>query len=137
MNITNRFELAALLNRAAAAIETPGDLTPEELKHVAEDLCIEADKLDPVKESYTPGPWRADVWGAGDWTVSAPNAHYSVCHLKGCNNDEANARLISLAPELVDTIRALIFRFEHNGDESPEDKEAIDEAQALLARLEK
>jgi len=43
----NNFELAALLNRAAAAIETPGDLTAEELKHVVEDLCIEADNLDP------------------------------------------------------------------------------------------
>ncbi len=42
------FELAALLNRAAAAIETPGDLNAAEKRHVCEDLCAAADALDPV-----------------------------------------------------------------------------------------
>lgn len=38
-------ETVALLNRAAAALETPGDLTPEEVQHVAEDLGVAADQL--------------------------------------------------------------------------------------------
>lgn len=37
--------LVELLHRAAAAIETPADLTKAELNHVAEDLNIEAEAL--------------------------------------------------------------------------------------------
>ena len=38
-------DLAALLNRAAAAIETPADLTDEERGHVVEDLTVTAREL--------------------------------------------------------------------------------------------
>jgi len=38
-------DLIALLNRAAAALETPSDLTPEEKQHVIEDLVIAADSV--------------------------------------------------------------------------------------------
>jgi hypothetical protein len=39
-------DFASLLRRGAAAIETPDDLTPEELKHVAIDLCAAADNVE-------------------------------------------------------------------------------------------
>lgn len=35
--------MAAMLRRAAAALETPGDLTDEERKHIIEDLLDSAD----------------------------------------------------------------------------------------------
>ena len=54
---------------------------------------------------HTPGPWSADKW-APKWTVSAPEAHYSVCHLEDCNNAEANARLIAAAPELYELAKS-------------------------------
>jgi hypothetical protein len=43
-------DLIALLNRAAAALETPNDLTPEEVEHVIEDLVVEAKKLGDATE---------------------------------------------------------------------------------------
>lgn len=54
----------------------------------------------------TPGPWSADKWAPG-YTVSAPNSHYSVCHLEDCNNAEANAALIASAPDLAARISNL------------------------------
>ncbi len=55
----NRKNIAALLNRAAAAIETPQDLTHDELRHVVEDLTIMAAKLDGydtvLEHMYTDG----------------------------------------------------------------------------------
>lgn len=56
---------------------------------------------------HTPGPWTADEWATG-YTVSSDLEHYSVCHLEGCNNAEANARLIAAAPELLAALEAFI-----------------------------
>jgi hypothetical protein len=61
----------------------------------------------PDKTSHTPAPWQADKWATG-YTVSAPNSHYSVCHLADCNNAENNARLIAAAPELLAALENLI-----------------------------
>lgn len=38
----NTHDLSALLNRAAAALETPDDLTDDDRKALIEDLCIAA-----------------------------------------------------------------------------------------------
>jgi len=40
-----RRELVLLLNRAAAALETPNDLTEEEKAHVVEDLAVAAEEF--------------------------------------------------------------------------------------------
>jgi len=58
------------------------------------------------KMKHTPGPWKADNWATG-WTVSAPDSHYSVCHLEDCNNAEANAHLIAAAPDLLEACKNL------------------------------
>lgn len=55
---------------------------------------------------FTPGPWKASKWATG-WTVSATDYHYSVCHLEGCNNADANARLIAAAPDLLQALKML------------------------------
>lgn len=51
MNVSIK-ELINLLNRAAAAIETPKDLNPLELEELAEDLTVVADLLSesPITE---------------------------------------------------------------------------------------
>lgn len=64
-------------------------------------------QTDQPKGQHTPGPWSADEWAPG-FTVSAPDSHYSVCHLEDCNNAEANARLIAAAPELLAALEALL-----------------------------
>lgn len=62
--------------------------------------------------AHTPGPWSADKWATG-WTVSAPDSHYSVCHLEDCNNAEANVRLIASAPALLTAIKEAIGWMRH------------------------
>ena len=59
-----------------------------------------------TQTAHTPGPWSADKWASG-YTVSAPDAHYSVCRLEGCNNAAANAALIAAAPELLAALERL------------------------------
>lgn len=54
----------------------------------------------------TPRPWAADKWATG-WTVCAPDAHYSICHLEDCNNAEANAALIVEAVNQHDALVAV------------------------------
>jgi hypothetical protein len=41
-----RHDIAALLLRAAAALETPGDLTDEDFHRLTEDLVVAADAID-------------------------------------------------------------------------------------------
>ena len=53
-----------------------------------------------MKTKHTPGPWSADKWAPG-YTVSAPNSGYSVAHLAGCNNEEADAVFIAAAPDML------------------------------------
>jgi hypothetical protein len=54
--MTEQMALAALLRRAAAGIETPDDLTEQELGDLAWDLCAEADRLDPEQAAEMPSP---------------------------------------------------------------------------------
>ncbi len=61
-----------------------------------------------TQTTHTTGPWQADKWATG-FTVSAPNSHYSICHLEDCNNDEANARLIAAAPDLLEAVKVLLL----------------------------
>ena len=60
-----------------------------------------------MSTKHTPGPWSADKWAPG-WTVSAPESHYSICHLEDCNNEEANAKLIAAAPALLEQLQTLV-----------------------------
>jgi len=108
-----RFDLAALLNRAAAAIETPADLSADERRHVVEDLNAEADKLDPVEASaHTPGPWRwsnryPTMDGRETWSLLGDKHGYGILLCDGeanspqSLNDPQNAALIAQAPTLA------------------------------------
>ena len=89
-------ELIMKNEEAAALTEI---YSPAELDEIAEELRIQRGEI----AGHTPGPWQADKWAPG-WTVSAPDSHYSVCHLEGCNNDQSNARLIASAPTLLDEL---------------------------------
>lgn len=43
--------------------------------------------------------------------------------------------LLMAAPEMAGMIRGLVFQFEHNGDECPEDRALLDQAERLLNRI--
>jgi hypothetical protein len=47
----NAQDVRRLLLRAAAALETPDDLTKEEKGHVIEDCLIAADQIGPLNET--------------------------------------------------------------------------------------
>lgn len=55
--MSDRTELINLLNRAAAALETPEDLSSEDKKILIEDLCAEASALyqEDVEDSLAAG----------------------------------------------------------------------------------
>ena len=66
----------------------------------------------------TPGPWRAEYSDiphssiAEGWTVDS--SEHSVCCLDGPKDvNEANARLIASAPDLLEALDKLFARWEH------------------------
>ena len=69
-----------------------------------------------MKTEHTPTPWAANEWATG-WTVSAPDSHYSVCHLAGCNNAAENAafivRAVNTHDELVARLEQALQYIEH------------------------
>jgi len=64
---------------------------------------------------HTAGPWRADKWALG-FSVSAPDSHYTVCNLAGCNNAKANARLIASAPDLLAALQMMVVFADPSGN---------------------
>lgn len=89
-------------------------------------------KQDAQTAQHTPGPWKADKWATG-WTVSAPDSHYSVCHLEGCNNADANARLIAAAPELLAACKMVVERVLESDQVTLEE---LDQVKAAIAKAE-
>lgn len=85
---------------------------------------VKAEKTPEAKSGntkHTPGKWSVDHWAPGI-TISAPDSGYSVCHLEGCNNAEANAKLISAAPDLLEAAQAMLNAPGQAEDNSPRAK---------------
>jgi len=60
--------------------------------------------MSTTKAAHTPGPWHADKSGAG-WEVR-PNRNVHAVTILG-HEDEANARLIAAAPEMLEALTQL------------------------------
>jgi hypothetical protein len=75
---------------------------------------------------YTPGLWQYN-WNATRWVIDSAPAHAIACTAGYEPENEANARLIAAAPELVEALRGVL--------EDAHD-EAYPAARALLARIE-
>lgn len=57
----------------------------------------------------TPGPWRALRLHTGQISIESKTGHYDhkiICVLNA--DDEANARLITAAPELLETLKSAV-----------------------------
>lgn len=78
--------------------------------------------------NYTPGPWAADAN-----FVAAPSADQFIVMCRGADG-EANARLISAAPELLAALRALADAVEHYTNATPEDWPELAAARAAIAK---
>jgi len=60
------------------------------------------------KTEHTPGPWRTVGNKAGSWSVLSGNICLAVLARKDCLEwNEANARLIAAAPELLEALQNL------------------------------
>ena len=67
--------------------------------------------------AHTPGPWKADRWmsdegGCYGWSFSASGYLLPLSDMETDNPDEcdANARLISAAPDLLEALVDVMFR---------------------------
>jgi hypothetical protein len=54
-----------------------------------------------MSTKHTPGPWTTN----GDWIKQPGIDGFSIAHLIGHKEKQANARLIASAPELLETLR--------------------------------
>jgi hypothetical protein len=62
-----------------------------------------------MSSSFTPGPWEAGQYG-NSFIVTAKERMYDVAVVRNIGNEdnEANARLIAAAPELLEALRGLL-----------------------------
>ena len=93
----------------------------------------------PTATQHTPGPWIAShrsiqdgQGGSQRWHILAgSDQSIQVCTLKGWDDeDEANARLIAAAPELL----AALIACERQLDRETLGGEALDAARAAIAK---
>lgn len=87
---------------------------------------------------HTPGPWKA-TFKAGTYLIQSPE--WRTIALAGYTDseDDANARLIAAAPDLLEAIRSMVDMFERHidGREGPDDAAARwDKARAAIAKAE-
>lgn len=81
---------------------------------------------------HTPGPWEVSTNGT-DWDVCAPDGGDMLVDLRGCENAEANARLIAAAPDLLAALRDLVQYADPRNDKCGSQ---IANARALIEELE-
>ena len=81
---------------------------------------------------HTPGSWRLLFKAAqGVWVIEGPGRFRFVAFVIAHDaEDEANARLIAAAPDLLAALRALFYAFEN--DDTVAGTEAIRNARAAI-----
>lgn len=115
-------------------------------EHVADilDTILETEVIPTPKTKWTSGPWhlvgtRGIVGPLGEYIGKAITMRE---HLESAQNEDeadANGRLISLAPELVEVLRAFIaIQREADTPEKLNDMyvRAVNSAESILARLD-
>lgn len=92
---------------------------------------------------YTPGPWVLENRGC-KYIVSKPGDGYitrDVCRLDGSTMSafaqEANARLIAAAPELLEALRGLLALDKEHHQRGHDDEDICQEVQAARAAIAK
>lgn len=65
---------------------------------------------------YTNGPWETAVNSSNEWDVCLPDGGDMVADLAKCDNQEANARLIASAPDLLEACKELLTYIEADNE---------------------
>jgi hypothetical protein len=93
---------------------------------------------------HTPGPWKYDDWSEG---INSKNGW--VCHIpqddcadyKADGELEANARLITSAPEMLEVLEELVHQIwvyecvVDFDEDDPDFPEAVEKAKKLILRI--
>ena len=88
---------------------------------------------------HTPGPWEAFASHAGLYVIDSAEQG-AICKIEWCLEDEANARLIAAAPELLQAIKdlfrecAMVHKSWGDGDNTKEADAAIKRAKDAIAK---
>jgi hypothetical protein len=91
-----------------------------------------------MKPNPTPGPWEAKSWTDGVWAVAVVGGRLADISPVALLSAEADARLVSAAPELADALSRcmkVILKFSLGPGPSPDEaQQACDEARAALKK---
>lgn len=85
-----------------------------------------------MSAGHTPGPWETSHDGHGGIYVGDKNGR-QVGFVSLRSEQEANARLIAAAPELLEALRDLLA--DYDGSIEPGESALIDKARAAIAKV--
>ena len=91
--------------------------------------------MNKQETSYTPGPWEVFKTHTGHYVLDSAEQAV-VCQVEWCLEDEANARLIAAAPELLAVLKRLCEEFGACCDGTPSDWTEWREARDTIAKAE-
>lgn len=85
-----------------------------------------------IKAKHTPGPWMYHKQLNGSLTFFGENGNRAILSAARLINQEANARLIAAAPELLDALKGMLEVF---GDEFGMGNSSVcDDARAAITK---
>lgn len=93
-----------------------------------------------MKTQHTPGPWFQDTYSSGESIVYHPDREEiarvfpQVWPEVANRRDNANARLIVAAPELLDALQGMIRLHYDTAEASARGLEAVHQALAAIAK---
>ena len=85
--------------------------------------------------SHIPGPWEVFNSHTGLWVMDSAEQG-AICKIEWCLEDEANARLIAAAPELLAALKRMWLYFGVRCDGTPRDWTVWREARAAIDKAE-
>ena len=85
---------------------------------------------------HTPGPWSI-AEGEPDWAIVTENVLVASVHGEDTENQEANARLIAAAPELLGALRTAVFHLMGKARRDPDEREVIEQMRDAIAKAER
>jgi hypothetical protein len=89
-----------------------------------------------MTSKHTPGPWRVDDWAIVTGDVDLPDKIAVVVRApKSKPIDEANARLIAAAPEMLEEIARLKLQYQSSQEALTECQEELVEVTDMLRDL--
>ena len=91
--------------------------------------------MNKQETSHIPGPWEVFDSLAGTYVIDSAEQS-AVCRIEWCLEDEANARLIASAPEMLSVLKRLCSKFGVYDNGRPRNVTLWREARAVIAKAE-